>query len=53
MSLGIGGGREKRRSKNCTKSIHGSNKKVEKLSDEKLSEVCQTGGYRKLGHFKW
>ena len=30
----------------------GSHKKVEKLSDEKLSEVCQTDGYRKLGYFK-
>ena len=32
---------------------NGSHKKVEKLSDEKVSEVCQTGGYRKLGYFKW
>ena len=30
-----------------------SHKKVEKLSGEKVSEVCQTGGYRKLGYFKW
>ena len=30
-----------------------SHKKVEKLSDKKLSEVCQTDGYRKLRYFKW
>ena len=30
-----------------------SHKKIEKLSDEKLSKVCRTGGYRKLGYFKW
>ena len=32
---------------------YGFHKKVEKLSDEKLSEVCQMGGYRKVGYFKW
>ena len=29
---------------------NGSHKKVEKLSNEKVSEVCQMGGYRKLGY---
>ena len=28
-------------------------KKKKSVSDEKLSEVCQTGGIRKLWYFKW
>ena len=32
---------------------YGSHKNQKSVSDEKLSEVCQTGGIRKLGYFKW
>ena len=32
---------------------YGAHKKLKNLSDDKLSEVCQMGGYKKLGYFKW
>ena len=32
---------------------YGSHKNQKSVSDEKLSEVCQTGGIRKFGYFKW
>ena len=32
---------------------YGSHKNQRSVSDEKLSEVCQTGGIRKFEYFKW